>query len=276
MNRNGLHGLAAILFGATLWAGALAEHGGEAPGTPQATTGGKKASVRLELEVRLDPALSAEAVTRTLDRTCAVLRSRLERYGQQAQVFRAPGSRDRLRVFLHAPVDREAVQRLLTTRALLSFHLAHPEAPGPLPEAELRARFKGKHPAGYVAVPFVGEGREAERLFVLVESLPVLVGEHLKDARVDTPENAYGRPVILFTLDPAGARIFGDATSKSLGRGLAIVLDGRALSVPVIRDRITDQGMISGLPSLLDARVLATALSSGALPADVVLAGEAR
>lgn len=280
MNRSGFRGLTAILcgvavcVGTALGFGKAAGPGAGSPGTPPASSGGKKASVRIELELKIDPALSGEAVTRALDRACTVLRVRLERYGQQSRVFRVPGSRNRVRVFLTAPVDLDSVRRLLTTRALLAFRFAYPDLSTPLTEAELRKRFKGKYPEGYEPVPFVGEGTAAEKRVVLAEVRPALTGEHLKEARADTPENAYGQPVILFTLDSAGATIFGDATSKNLGRGLAIVLDGRALSVPVIRERITSEGMISGMFTLREAQVLATALASGALPAEAVIVGE--
>ena len=41
--------------------------------------------------------------------------------------------------------------------------------------------------------------------------------------------------VVSFTLDRVGAKRFGKATSTGIGKQLAIVLDGKIVSAPVIR-----------------------------------------
>ena len=66
-----------------------------------------------------------------------------------------------------------------------------------------------------------------------------------------------------------GARKFGDATSKNIGKQLAIVLDNRVKSAPSIRSRISDSGQISGGYTAEEARTLALVLRSGALPAQI-------
>ncbi|HOI83026.1 MAG TPA: protein translocase subunit SecD, partial [Campylobacterales bacterium] len=69
-----------------------------------------------------------------------------------------------------------------------------------------------------------------------------------------------------------GASIFGDFTAKSVGKRLAIVLDGKVYSAPSIKERIGGgSGQITGHFTPEEARDLAIALRSGALPAGVVM-----
>ena len=95
----------------------------------------------------------------------------------------------------------------------------------------------------------------------------ILSGENLLDAqpRMDSENN---ETVVSFTLDRVGAKRFGKATSKGIGKQLAIVLDGKIISAPVIRDVIASgSGQISGGFTFQSATDLALLLRSGALPA---------
>lgn len=60
--------------------------------------------------------------------------------------------------------------------------------------------------------------------------------------------------------------LFGDFTQQRIGEPMAIVLDGEALSAPVIQAQLTDGGVISGQFSEEEASTLALQLRSGALP----------
>ena len=95
----------------------------------------------------------------------------------------------------------------------------------------------------------------------------ILSGENLLDAqpRMDNQNN---ETVVSFTLDRVGAKRFGKATSSNIGRQLAIVLDGKIISAPVIRDTIASgNGQISGGFTFQSATDLSLLLRSGALPA---------
>ena len=72
-----------------------------------------------------------------------------------------------------------------------------------------------------------------------------------------------------FTLNREGARKFGEVTSQNIGRSLAILLDNRVESAPVIQGRIADEGRISGVFTQEEASDLALILRSGALPASL-------
>ncbi len=102
----------------------------------------------------------------------------------------------------------------------------------------------------------------------LLKELPILDGSMLDDASVGFNQN--NRPVINFTLNGEGAAIFGDFTGKSVGKRLAIVLDGKVYSAPVINERIGGgSGQISGSYSVVEAKDLAIALRSGSLLAPI-------
>ncbi|AII14625.1 protein-export membrane protein SecD [Campylobacter iguaniorum] len=103
----------------------------------------------------------------------------------------------------------------------------------------------------------------------LIKDIPVLDGSMLVDARVAF-DNQTNSPIINFTLNAEGARIFGDFTGSNVGKRLAIVLDGKVYSAPVINERIGGgSGQISGGFSVEEAHDVAIALRSGALLAPV-------
>ncbi len=94
----------------------------------------------------------------------------------------------------------------------------------------------------------------------------IVSGENLVDAnpRMDNQTN---ETVVSFTFDRVGAKRFGKATSSGIGKRLAIVLDGKVISAPVIRDAISGSGQISGDFTFQSATDLSLLLRSGALPA---------
>jgi len=105
----------------------------------------------------------------------------------------------------------------------------------------------------------------------LLKEIPILDGSMLTDARVAFSQQS-GQPVINFTLNSTGARIFGDFSGKNIGKRMAVVLDNLVYSAPVIRERIGGgSGQISGNFSTIEAHNVAIALRSGALLAPVEL-----
>ena len=102
----------------------------------------------------------------------------------------------------------------------------------------------------------------------LLKQIPVLDGSMLTDAKVGFDKN--NQPVINFSLNGQGAKIFGDFTAKSVGKRMAVVLDNKVYSAPNIRERIGGGNVqISGSFKIEEAHDLAIALRSGALLAPV-------
>ena len=105
----------------------------------------------------------------------------------------------------------------------------------------------------------------------LVKQIPILTGSEVVDAKVAFDQQT-NQPIINFTLSTFGAKVFGDFTAKSVGKRLAVVLDGKVFSAPSIRERIGGgSGQISGNFTVNEAGNVAIALRSGALPAPVIM-----
>ena len=101
----------------------------------------------------------------------------------------------------------------------------------------------------------------------IVSKRIILSGDNLVDAK-PSMNNQTNETVVSFTLDRVGAKKFGKATSSGVGKRLAIVLDGKIISAPSVREPIIGgAGQISGNFTFQSATDLALLLRSGALPA---------
>ena len=88
-------------------------------------------------------------------------------------------------------------------------------------------------------------------------------------------DNQSNQTVVTFNLDRVGAKKFAKATSSGIGKRLAIVLDGKIISAPVVRDAIIGgSGQITGDFTFQSATDLALLLRSGALPAPLTIIEE--
>jgi preprotein translocase subunit SecD len=93
----------------------------------------------------------------------------------------------------------------------------------------------------------------------------VMTGKELKSVGVTT--DALGKYVVQFELKPDGQKIFADFTSKNVNKYLAIVLDKKIISAPVINSAITEgQGIIEGSFTSQSANDLSVQLRYGSLP----------
>lgn len=116
---------------------------------------------------------------------------------------------------------------------------------------------------GDVILPFA---ESAQKL--LLKAVPIIDGSMITDARVSYDQNS--QPVVAFSLDSRGSQLFGNFSGNNVGKRMAIVLDHRVYSAPVIRERIGGgSGQISGNFTPQEASDLAIALRSGALSAPV-------
>jgi protein-export membrane protein SecD len=111
-------------------------------------------------------------------------------------------------------------------------------------------------------------GRKTRELYLL-KSKVEMSGARLTDARPNYDQ--YHKPVVDFVLDREGGNQFGRITGPNIGKPLAILLDGKVESAPMIRSKIRDKGQITmgGQSTYLEAKDMATVLRAGALPAPV-------
>lgn len=118
-------------------------------------------------------------------------------------------------------------------------------------------------PQGYEVFP----GKEDK--YYLLKSSAELTGAYLVNAKVELG-GQYGMPHVSLEFNKDGAKIFSRVTDANIERNLAIVLDGIVQSAPVIKSRIPDgKAIIEGNFGMDEAKLLATILRAGALPAPV-------
>ncbi|MFT5784320.1 MAG: protein-export membrane protein SecD, partial [Candidatus Krumholzibacteriia bacterium] len=120
----------------------------------------------------------------------------------------------------------------------------------------------------------MGQGRMMRPLY-LVDIDPILSGDELTEAYSSSDIDRPGLWQVTFTLNNRGARSFAKATGENVGRFMAISLDGRISSAPVIQGKIPNgTGSISGNFTNAEASDLALLLRAGALPAEIYIAEE--
>ncbi len=170
--------------------------------------------------------------------------------------------------------DPERVRSLIKNTAFLEFRIVRfPKGGGggvSSREAVL-ANYNGRLPEDLEIL--VQDVRDANgdvqgQAFYAVEKRRSVTGRDLRMARPGLGQ--YNDPVVQFSLTPTGADAFSELTGNNVGEGLAIVLDGKVVSAPVINSRIGDQGgIIEGRFTQQEVQDLSTVLRSGALPAGI-------
>ncbi|MBI4356206.1 MAG: protein translocase subunit SecD [Candidatus Omnitrophica bacterium] len=203
--------------------------------------------------------LPAEARADAPARALEVIRNRIDEFGVREPVIQRQGV-DQIIVQLPGVTDRERALALIGRTAQLEFKLVADD-PTLLQEAR-----DGRVPEGHELL------EDEQGAPLLLENAEALTGEILSDARVDF--GSFGLPDVAFTMNKEGAKKFGRLTGANIGRRLAIVLDHKVQSAPVIQSRISDAGQITGQFSQEQAQDLALVLRVGALPAPVVIEEE--
>lgn len=98
-----------------------------------------------------------------------------------------------------------------------------------------------------------------------------LTGKQLKRAQLVFDPNT-NLPQVSLEYNDEGAKLLSEISKRNIDKPLAIFLDGQPISVPIVRDEITNgKAVISGQFTINEARDLARRLSAGALPVPVKL-----
>ncbi len=192
------------------------------------------------------------------------IRNRIDELGVTEPTIQNHGGPGEYEILVQLPgVDDPArVQRIMQSTALLELKLVDA---GPFPNQQAAIQsYGGALLLNLELVESVDVGLEG---WFAVERIAVITGRDLRNAY--QVRDSFGRPAIDFLLNADGAQRFGRATEENIGRSLAIILDGRIQSSPVIQGRITDNGTITGQFTVQEAQDLALVLRSGALPASI-------
>jgi len=139
-------------------------------------------------------------------------------------------------------------------------------------EAAALAAHNGVLPVGTIIVPGRSESSstpdQADVYYVLARA-PIVTGQDLRGATPQPSTNDPGQYEVDFELSTAAAARFGPFTESNIGHRMAIVLDHKVYTAPVINGRIDDRGEIEGNFSQDSAKDLALVLKAGALPASI-------
>lgn len=195
-----------------------------------------------------------EMIQDALSRSIEIVRRRIDALGTKEPSIQSQGGKYIL-VQLPGVSNPEHIKELIGQTAKMTFHLVNENV-----TAEQLA--SGVAPAGTEFLPYM----ESEYSKVPVYSRIEVSGESLKDSQADFDQN--NMPVVTTVFDAVGARRFAKLTTEHVNERFAIVLDGKVLSAPTIREPIPGgRGQISGGFTLQGAKDLAVLLRSGALPA---------
>ena len=191
--------------------------------------------------------------TSSLDQAIEIVRRRVDEIGTNEPNILKRGN-DRILVELPGLDDPMRIKNLLGKTANLSFRFVTKTTEETFGSEELEFE----------------DGSEV----VNVSKRIIVSGENLVDAQ-PRMDNQTNETVVTFDFDRLGAKRFGRATTKGVGKRLAIVLDGKVISAPVIQEAIVaGSGQISGDFTFQSATDLALLLRSGALPAPLEIIEE--
>ena len=199
--------------------------------------------------------MKKQAVSQSLE----IVRRRIDELGTKEPVIQQQGD-DRIVIQLPGVQDPSEIKALMGKTAKMTFHLVDEETS---PQMAQMGKISPD------AMMLTGD----ETGYIVLKRAVVVGGDQLQDARGTYDEQ--GRPAVSFEFKALGARKFGNATRENVNRRLAIVLDGKVISAPVINTPITGgKGIITGNFTVQSANDLALMLRSGALPAPLIVAEE--
>ena len=215
--------------------------------------------------------LSQDDVKDAIRRVIEILQNRIDKFGVAEPNITTQGE-DRIVVELPGSKDPDRVQNVVMGQGLLQFLIVDEDTTARLRRDMFDA-------AGYLIDTSIIP--ESSRLFFLWtknrfdvlerQKAIVLFSEALLDGstiqRAQVSNDQFGKPEVDFTLNMEGGKKFSKITEVNVGKRMAIVLDGKILSMPVIRERIPGgQVRISGNFTLKEAQDLALVLRAGAFP----------
>jgi preprotein translocase subunit SecD len=198
------------------------------------------------------------------DQALETIRNRIDQFGVSEPDIRRQGEK-RILVQLPGIKDTKRAKALIGKTALLEFKLVDETH-------DLDNALKGNVPPGSEVLYGVKEDPTTKRIHktpYLLKKRTLLTGANLTDARVQI-DSQYNEPYVSIDFDKKGGRDFARITGENVKKRLAIVLDKKVYSAPVIQEKISGgKARVTGNFTTEEARDLAIALRAGALPAPV-------
>jgi protein-export membrane protein SecD len=223
-----------------------------------------RGGMHLVLEVDLSKLPEGTPPSDAMERALEIIRNRVDQFGVAEPVIARQGDRW-IVVELPGVKDPERAVELIGKTALLEFRLVDDKVRiSDILDSEGKVD-PGKVPTGYEVLPGSGE------TIYLVKQEPEITGATLTNAKVRIG-GEYNMPYVAVDFNREGAAKFARITELNIERNLAIVLDRRVQSAPVIKSKIPDgHAIIEGNFTMEEAKNLAIVLRAGALPAPVAV-----
>ncbi len=222
----------------------------------------------------LRPSAVAAIQEQTMQQSLETIERRINALGLTEPTIQFHGRNDN-EILVQLPGEGDPTRAKAVIQAGGQLELKLVEDPNPYPsQAAALAQHGGVLPPGTELVPGRSETRTTgpadtgENWYVLSRS-PVVTGRDLRGATENRNTNNPGQWQVNFSLSPEAARRFGPFTEQNTGRQMAIVLEHRVYSAPLIKGRIDDSGFIEGNFSQESAHDLGLVLRAGALPASI-------
>jgi SecD/SecF fusion protein len=217
----------------------------------------------MHLVLRVDTAkLPENAKEDATARAVEIIRNRIDQFGVSEPSIQREGA-ERIVVQLPGITDRERALALIGKTAQMEFKLVSDD------EEKMKEALAGKVPDN----TRLYESEDEEKQ-LLLEGESLLSGKYITNAGVSF-ESQFNEPVVTLEFNNEGGKIFSDITGANVGRRLAIILDDKVQSAPVINERIpSGKAQITGRFALEQANDLSIALRAGALPAPIIVEEE--
>ncbi|MBW1615332.1 MAG: protein translocase subunit SecD [Deltaproteobacteria bacterium] len=197
------------------------------------------------------------------------IRNRIDQFGVSEPDIRMQGEKNIL-IQLPGVKDVKRAKKLIGKTALLEFKLLNETG-------NINSALAGTISPDSELLYQVKENPDTNRAIktpYLVKKRALLTGASLTDAKVQI-DSQYNEPYVSIDFDKKGGKIFAKITEANVGKRLAIVLDNKIYSAPVIQEKIGGgAARITGSFTTEDASDLAIALRAGALPAPVKIIEE--
>jgi preprotein translocase subunit SecD len=208
----------------------------------------------------------------TMEQSLETIERRINALGLTEPTIQLHGRKDN-EILVQLPGEGDPTRAKNVIQAGGQLELKLVEDPTTYPsEAAALAAHGGILPPNTEIVRGRNESKNAQNtgeVWYVLSRTPVVTGRDLRSAAENRNTDMPGQWQINFNLTGEAARRFGPFTEQNKGRQMAIVLEKRVYSAPVIQSRIDDSGRIDGNFSQESAHDLALVLRAGALPASI-------
>ncbi len=227
---------------------------------PDTTTDIDNATIRIQYTDSAINDKRSAAILQSLE----IVRRRIDETGVREPTIQRQGA-DRILLQVPGVENPERLKALIGKTAKMTFHLVDPRS---------AAGDVARTPPGSRWLPTADLGADGKPIKMLIKKRVMVSGDALVDAQPSFDQRS-NEPVVSFRFNASGAKKFGTVTSANVNKPFAIVLDGRVVSAPVIREPILGgSGQISGNFTVQGANDLALLLRAGALPAPLTILEE--